>query len=110
MRNIEEREKTWRGERAEALAHLEKEKEVIIIIIIIDIIISIIIMIAIMTIMMMHTIMMIIVESVHTSIYRPLCLNLTWCCIVLKVVRADLLAEIHKKGESLAAKLDKVQK
>jgi len=52
LRNIEEREKTWRGERAEALAHLEKEKE---------------------------------------------------------VVRADLLAEIHKKGESLAAKLDKVK-
>jgi len=27
--NIEEREKTWRGERAEALAQLEKEKEVV---------------------------------------------------------------------------------
>ena len=27
--NIEEREKAWRGERAEALAQLEKEKEVV---------------------------------------------------------------------------------
>ena len=27
--NIEEREKAWRGERAEALAQLEKEREVV---------------------------------------------------------------------------------
>ena len=32
--NIEEREKTWRGERAEALAQLEKEKEVMMVMIV----------------------------------------------------------------------------
>ena len=67
--NIEEREKAWRGERAEALAQLEKEKEVV----------------------------EILEEKKSTRLQ---------CCI--EVVRAELLAEVQKKGESLAAKLDLV--
>ena len=67
--SIEEREKAWRGERAEALAQLEKEKEVV----------------------------EILEEKISTRLQ---------CCI--EVVRAELLAEVQKKGESLAAKLDLV--
>ena len=67
--NIEEREKAWRGERAEALAQLEKEKEVV----------------------------EILEEKKSTRLQ---------CCI--EVVRAELFAEVQKKGESMAAKLDLV--
>ena len=68
--NIEEREKAWRGERAEALAQLEKEKEVV----------------------------EILEEKKSTRLQ---------CSI--EVVRAELLVEVQKKGESMAAKLDLVR-
>ena len=67
--SIEEREKAWRGERAEALAQLEKEKEVV-------------------------------------EILEKKCRHDCNCDI--EVVRAELLAEVQKKGQSLAAKLDLV--
>ena len=57
-----------------------------------------------MTIMIMLIVMTITVELAHTSVSQSYLMS------YFEVVRAELLAEVDKKGESMAAKLDQVQR